>query len=77
MFSTRCTSCHQLISLKIEEIQAAIAEAEAANHAFYSLPCPKCRKPVKIQVKELKHKLPHPPVEMPVETPTTDETSEE
>ncbi|HRE49161.1 MAG TPA: hypothetical protein PLD47_15640 [Aggregatilineales bacterium] len=58
MYSTRCTSCGQLIQMKTEEIQAAISEAEAAGHTTYQMPCPKCRRPVKMTVKALKLKLP-------------------
>ena len=58
MFSTQCSSCRQLINMKTEEVRAAIAEAESKGLTHYAMPCPKCRKPVKIQVKELKRKLP-------------------
>lgn len=58
MYSIRCSSCGQLITLKPDEIQAAIAESEAADRLTYQMPCPKCRRPVKMQVKTLKLKLP-------------------
>ncbi|HVO43195.1 MAG TPA: hypothetical protein VMT34_11255 [Aggregatilineales bacterium] len=58
MFSTRCTSCQQLINLKTEEVRQAVEETEAKHEKFYGMPCPKCKKLVKISVKELKRKLP-------------------
>lgn len=58
MYSTRCTHCQQIITLRGEEIQAAITEAEAAGRPNYEMKCPRCRKPVKIQVKMLRLKLP-------------------
>lgn len=58
MYSTRCSHCQQIITLKGEEIQAAINEAEAAGRPNYEMRCPRCRKPVKIQVKMLRLKLP-------------------
>lgn len=58
MYSTRCTHCQQIITLKGEEIQAAITEAEAAGRPNYEMKCPRCRKPVKMQVKMLRLKLP-------------------
>lgn len=60
MYSMRCPSCSQPITLKNEEIIAAIAESEAAKHVTYNMACPKCRKPVKIPVKQLKLKVQRP-----------------
>ncbi len=60
MYSTRCTSCKQIITLKGDEIKAAVDEAEAAKRHFYEMKCPKCRRPVRIQLKMLKLKLPRP-----------------
>jgi hypothetical protein len=58
MYSTRCTSCKQIITLKGDEIKAALDEAEAAKRNIYEMRCPKCRRPVRIQVKMLKLRLP-------------------
>lgn len=58
MFSTKCASCRQIAILKPDEVQAAIAETEAAKHAFYSLACPRCRKAIKVPLKDLKASLP-------------------
>jgi hypothetical protein len=58
MYSTKCGNCRQLINLKPDEILAAIAETEAAGHTTYQMPCPKCRRPVKIPLKTLKLNIP-------------------
>jgi phage terminase large subunit GpA-like protein len=70
MYSTKCSQCGQLITLKADEMRAAITEAEAHNHAAYQMACPKCRRPVKIAVKTLKMKLPRPVVAPPTEGDT-------
>ncbi len=65
MFSTKCTYCHTLISLKTEEVRAAVAEAETTQQTHYSLHCPKCQRTNKIQIKELKRHLPPQPKSEP------------
>ena len=71
MFSTKCIHCKQLINLKTEEVRQAVEQAESAHQTHYEMPCPKCRKPVKIQVRELRRKL--PPTPAPATEPTTSE----
>jgi uncharacterized protein with PIN domain len=61
MFSTRCQSCRQLINLKTEEVRTAVTEAEAKKEKIYTMHCPKCGKLVKVQIKEMKRKLPVAP----------------
>jgi hypothetical protein len=75
MFSTRCTHCRQLINLKTEEVRAAVAESEEKHEKIYVMHCPKCRKLVKLQVKQLKLKIPSDVVPVPEATPeaATDE----
>ena len=72
MYSMRCTYCHQLINLKTEEVRDAIAQAEAAHDTLYTMHCPNCRRVLKIQVKDLKRKLP-----MQITLPTPGEKHEE
>lgn len=71
MYSTRCTNCRQLINLKTDELREAIEQAEANRSKIYTMNCPKCRKQVKLQVSQLKLKLPRP-----VELPTQQENGE-
>lgn len=65
IYSTRCTNCKQVFQLKQDEIQAIVAEGEEKKLKFYPLPCPKCRRPVKIQIRDLKRKLTQVPAETP------------
>ncbi len=58
MYSTRCPHCRQLIQLKNEEVRDAVTKAEAEKQSHYEMNCPKCGKYLKIQVKELKRKVP-------------------
>ncbi len=71
MYSTRCPYCKQLIQLKTEEVRSAVEQTQADKQSHYEMHCPKCRKPIKIQVKDLKRKL--PPVETPAETPSDEQ----
>jgi len=60
MYSTRCTNCRQLVNLNNEEVRLALAEAEEKKEKVFVTHCPKCRRVVKIQVKDLKRTLPLP-----------------
>jgi len=73
MYSTRCTNCRQIVNLNNEEVRLAIAEAEEKKEKLFVTHCPKCRRVVKIQVKDLKRTLPLPAHE--VETPAEENTS--
>ena len=57
-FSIRCNYCRQLINLKTEQVREAVQEVEAKHETFYDLHCPKCRRLVKIPLRDLKKKLP-------------------
>jgi len=58
MYSTKCPHCRQLINIKTEEVRAVVEKAEKEKQSHYEMNCPKCGKYLKIQVKELKRKLP-------------------
>jgi uncharacterized metal-binding protein YceD (DUF177 family) len=73
MYSTRCSSCAQLITLSNDEIKAVVAEAEAHGHGHYTLNCIRCRRPIKVPVKMLRLKLPRPKAE---QAPKTEEKPE-
>ncbi|MEP7288651.1 MAG: hypothetical protein ABI947_23105 [Chloroflexota bacterium] len=76
MFSTRCTFCRQLINLKTEEVREAVEQADAKHEVLYVMHCPKCRKLVKIQVRQLKLKLPRPEADLPTEETPSEESNE-
>jgi hypothetical protein len=56
--------------MKLDAVAAAVAQAEAENAKHYVEHCPKCRKVLKIQVSELKRRLP-PGTKLP-EAPKTE-----
>lgn len=58
MMQVRCQRCGWTFTLSRESIGLAVAEAEAAGADYYQEDCPKCRHIVKIQVKELRRRLP-------------------
>jgi hypothetical protein len=73
MFSTKCTYCRTLISLKTEEVRVIVAEADANKQSLYTMNCTRCQRVNKIQIKELRRRL--PPEIKPV-TPETAQPSE-
>ncbi len=58
MMQVRCQRCGWVFTLNRDAIGLAVAEAEAAQADYYQEPCPRCRNVVKIQVKELRRRLP-------------------
>jgi len=58
MMQVRCQRCGWMFTLGRDSIGIAVAEAEQAHAEYYQAPCPKCRNGVKIQVKELRRRLP-------------------
>ena len=54
----RCQRCSWVFTLNLDAIGMAVAEAEALHAEFHQEPCPKCRNAIKIQVKELRRRLP-------------------
>ncbi|MBI3242724.1 MAG: hypothetical protein HYZ49_10570 [Chloroflexi bacterium] len=47
--------------MKTETVEAAVAAAQAAKAIHHVENCPKCRRALKIQVSELKRRLPRKP----------------
>jgi hypothetical protein len=58
MMQVRCQRCGWVFTLSRDAIGLGVAEAEAARAEHHQEPCPKCRHVVKIQVKELRKRLP-------------------
>jgi len=58
MMQVRCQRCGWVFTLNREAIGMGVAEAEAAQADYYQEPCPRCRNVVKIQVKEMRRRLP-------------------
>jgi hypothetical protein len=58
MMQVRCQRCGWTFTLSRDAIGLAVAEAESTGADYYQENCPKCRHVVKIQVKELRRRLP-------------------
>lgn len=54
----RCQYCQQVINLTLADAAAGIANAAEAKSKHHVLNCPRCRRVVKIPVKQLKRSLP-------------------
>jgi RNase P subunit RPR2 len=78
MYSTKCPHCRQLITMKNEEVRAAVEQTEAEKKKHFETHCFKCGKLMKIQVSELKRRLPPVPVETSAtENPASEESASE
>ena len=80
MMQVRCQRCGWVFTLSRDAIGFAVAEAQASQAEYYQEPCPKCRNVIKIQVKELRKRLPAdyalpalPPKPTPVHVPKDEE----
>jgi outer membrane biosynthesis protein TonB len=58
MMQVRCQRCGWVFTLSRDAIGFAVAEAQASEAEYYQEPCPKCRNVIKIQVRELRKRLP-------------------
>lgn len=83
MMQVRCQRCGWVFTMSRDAIGLAVAEAEAAHAEHFQEHCPKCRNVIKIQVKELRRRLPPdyvlptpPPKPAPVHVDKKDETTQ-
>lgn len=58
MMQVRCQRCGQMTTLGREAIALALAEAQQKQEPYYTFHCIRCRHAVKIQVSELRRRLP-------------------
>jgi len=58
MMQIVCQWCGHRYTMKREAVSEAVAQAEAEKAKHHIEHCPKCRKVLKIQVTELKRRLP-------------------
>jgi len=58
MMQVRCQRCGQMTTLGREAIAQALAEAQQKQEQYYTFHCIRCRHAVKIQVSELRRRLP-------------------
>lgn len=58
MMQVRCQRCGWMMTLGREAIALALAEAQQRHEQYHAVNCPHCRRVIKIQVSELRRKLP-------------------
>jgi len=58
MMQVRCQRCGWTYTLSRDSIGFAVAETEASHSEYYQEDCPKCRNVIKIQLKDLRRRLP-------------------
>ncbi|MFQ5408166.1 MAG: hypothetical protein ACE5FI_07065 [Anaerolineales bacterium] len=64
MMRIRCQYCSWMVVLKPGEMAAGIASARDSKSPHYVLNCPKCRRALKVSVKQMRRQLP-PGFEIP------------
>ncbi len=50
----RCQRCGFTFTLSRESVAAALAQVEPTQAKYYNVDCPKCRRQIKVPVKELR-----------------------
>ncbi len=73
MMQIRCQYCKWMFTLGREALAQALAEAQAQGEHYHMVDCPKCRHAIKLQVKEMRRRLP-PDYPLPDIAPATSET---
>ena len=58
MMQVRCQRCGQMMTLGRDSIALALAEAEHKNEQYHALQCVRCRHVIKVQLAELRRRLP-------------------
>ena len=58
MMQVRCQRCGWMLTLGREAIALALAEAQQAHEQYHMVDCLHCRRAIKVQVSELRRKLP-------------------
>ena len=58
MMQIRCQRCGWMITLGRDTIALALAEAQQGEEQYHMVDCPRCRHAIKVQVTELRRRLP-------------------
>ena len=58
MMQVRCQYCKWMFTLGREAIAQALAEAQAKNEKHHAINCPKCRRVIKLQIQDMRRRLP-------------------
>ena len=84
MMQVRCQRCGWVFTMSRDSIGIAVAEVEASHAEYYQAFCPKCRHVIKIQVGELRRRLPAdyvlptlPPKPAPIHVKKDEDKAEE
>ena len=59
----RCQRCGYMLTLSREAIATALDEAEQTQAKHYNFDCPKCRRRIKVPVKNMRRLRPRPAAE--------------
>jgi hypothetical protein len=54
----RCQRCNYMFTLSREAVTAALEEVKESNAKHYNVECPKCRRQIKMPVKNLQRGQP-------------------
>ncbi len=57
---TRCQRCGYMLTLARDAVAAALEEIKETQDKHYNVECPKCRRQIKIPVKNMRRSQPRP-----------------
>jgi hypothetical protein len=58
MMQVRCQHCRWMFTLSRDGIGLALAEAQAKNEQYHAITCPQCRHVIKLQISDMRRRLP-------------------
>ena len=58
MMQVRCQRCGWMFTLGRDALALALAEAQQSQEQYHMVDCPRCRHAIKVQVTELRRRLP-------------------
>lgn len=53
-----CPYCRHSLNLARDYVAKAVSDAEESKHKYHGLECPKCRKLIKVSLKEMRRYVP-------------------
>jgi len=77
MMQIKCQWCGWRYTMKRETLEAAVAAAAEKKSIHHVENCPQCRRALKIQVSEMKRRLPRPAARPEAPSPQTPAEGEE
>lgn len=58
--NVHCSYCRHSFNLGRDYLEQAVAEATAARQKYHAMECPKCRKTIKVSLKQMARYVPKP-----------------